>query len=85
MVALSTSDNPYSPITQYDEWESYDTLHGYNTAAYLARVVMVSPELSNEDQNFAIESAIDEIVGENLIGKATNNAVYYIKVKGEEK
>lgn len=81
MVALSTSDNPYNPITQYDEWENYDALHGYHTAEYLARIVMVSPELSVEEQNFAIESAIDEIVGENLIGKATDNAVYYIKVK----
>lgn len=85
MVALSTSDNPYSPITQFEEWQAYDSLLGYHTAEYLARVVMVSDDLCVEDQRFAIESAINEIVAENLIGKATDNAVYYIKVTDEEK
>lgn len=84
MVALSTSDNPYNPITQYEEWESFDTAQGYYTAEYLGRIVLVSSELSIDDQTFAIESAIDEIVAENLIGKATSNAVNYIKIKQEE-
>lgn len=83
VVALSTSDNPYNPITQFEEWQSFDATQGYYTAEYLGRIVLVSPDLSLEDQNFAIESAIDEIVAENLIGKATSNAVNYIKVKQE--
>lgn len=84
MVALSTSDNPYNPITQFEEWQSFDTTQGYYTAEYLGRIVLVSPDLSHEDQSFAIESAIDEIVAENLIGKATSNVVNYIKVKQEK-
>lgn len=80
-TALSTSDNPYNPFTQYEEWEAFDVLQGYNSSAYLDRIVLDSPDLSPEDQSFAIETAIDDIVAENLVGQATGNEVNYIKIK----
>lgn len=70
---ISTSDNPYDPFTQWDQWFNYDSTAGYNTPAYLARVVRSSEELSEADQSLAIEEAIDEIVRENILG-------IYIKV-----
>ena len=39
---LTTIDNPYSPFTQFDEWLEFDTLKGYNTCGYLARVAKTS-------------------------------------------
>ena len=80
IAALSTSDNPYDPFDQYEDWASYDEAQGYYSSSYLSRVVLDSNELSFEAQNFAIETAIDEIVAENLIGQATSNSVNYIKV-----
>lgn len=65
---LTTVDNPYNPFTQYDEWFAYDTLHGYNSSAFLARLVVTSDQLSDADQSLAIEYAIDEIVRENVSG-----------------
>jgi hypothetical protein len=65
---LTTVDNPYDPFTQFDEWHSFDTHAGYYTSALLARVAITSDELSDVDQDLAIEMAIDEIVSENVLG-----------------
>lgn len=64
---LTTTDNPFSPVTQYDEWLVWDMAH-HNTNALLARVVRTSPELSDTDNLLAIQDAIDEIVEENVSG-----------------
>lgn len=68
---LTTTDNPFSPVTEYDEWMSWDMAHGYWTNSLLARVIHTSPELSDADQAQAVEDAIDEIVTENVSGVHT--------------
>ncbi|MDF2800242.1 MAG: hypothetical protein K0S61_145 [Anaerocolumna sp.] len=65
---LTTIDNPFNPFIQFDEWYAYDTNKGYNTCSYLARITKTSDELSQEDEELAIELAIDEIVKFNIIG-----------------
>lgn len=68
VTMVTTKDNPYDPFTQFDQWYAYDTLQGYNTCAYLARIAKTSPELSPIDQAIAVEEAVDEIVEMNLLG-----------------
>lgn len=80
-VALSTSDNPYDPIKDYDRWAAYDHQKGYNTAEYLARIVRTTNEYGDETYTNDIERAIDEAVLLNLISW-TNEGVSYIKVTG---
>ena len=70
---LTTTDNPFSPFVQWDEWYAFDVSKGYNTCSYLARVVRGSNELSDADEDLAIENAIDEIVNLNVTGN-------YVKV-----
>lgn len=65
---LSTSDNPFNPFTDYSAWFAWDAQAGYHTGAYLARIVRTSSELSEADQDLAIEYAIDEIIHENILG-----------------
>lgn len=65
---LTTVDNPYDPFDQYQEWNAWDTSHGYHTSSFLARLTYQSYDLSEADQRKAIESAIDEIVTENVNG-----------------
>ena len=65
---LTTTDNPYNPFTHFDEWLAFDTAKGYNTCAYLARITVSSPDLTDEEDAIAIEAAIDEIVKENILG-----------------
>ncbi len=67
-VMVTTADNPYDPFTQFDQWYAFDTIQGYNTCSYLARIAKTSPELSPMDQAIAIEEAVDEIVGMNVLG-----------------
>lgn len=65
---LTTVDNPWNPHTQWDEWYAWDRAHGYHTPEYLARVAKVPMELSDADQDQAIDDAISEIVNDNVLG-----------------
>lgn len=67
-VMLTTNDNPFSPFTEFDEWLAFDEIKGYRTLNFLARVVTTSGDLSLEDQERAIDLAIDEIVENNVLG-----------------
>lgn len=65
---LTTLDNPWNPWTHWDDWYAYDEQAGYHTNSFLARVVITSDELSEADQDLAIEQAIEEIVELNPLG-----------------
>lgn len=65
---LTTTDNPYDPFTQFDDWFAFDERHGYHTCSYLARIAKPSSDLTPEDENFVISQAIDEILKYNLTG-----------------
>ena len=74
---LSTKDNPWDPFTQWMEWWTYDTSHGYHSASLLARVAVTSDDHSSFDQDLAVQEAIEEIVRENISGM-------HIKVSRED-
>jgi hypothetical protein len=65
---LTTVDNPFDPFTEFDDWLGYDQSCGYETLCYLDRIVKTSDEMSEADQDLAIEQAIDEIVAFNING-----------------
>ena len=65
---LTTVDNPYNPFTRFEEWMEFDISKGYNTSALLGRVAILSDDLSEPDQQLAIQYAIDEIVRMNVSG-----------------
>lgn len=60
--ALTTKDNPYDPFTQFAEWLMFDNLHGYCTCSYLARIANTSNYLSDQENDYEIERAINEII-----------------------
>jgi hypothetical protein len=66
---LTTIDNPHSPFDDFGAWYAYDVQSGYHTSAFLARILNDSDQLSESDQDLAIEQAIDEIIRENVNGK----------------
>ena len=82
-IALSTSDNPYDPLKDFDAWDAYDRQMGYNTCDYLARIVRTTHEYGDDNYTNDIERAIDEIVLHNVIAMAYED-VSYIKVVGPE-
>lgn len=78
---LTTTDNPYNPYTNFDEWFLYDTLNGYNSCSLLDRMLDVNDEMSDEEVNAAIEQAIDQIVLADLTDKYVK--IYPSTEKGE--
>lgn len=68
-VMITTTDNPYDPNTQFDQWLSYDLQKGYNTCSYLSRIAKTSEGLSDADNDAEIERAINEIISLDLSGK----------------
>lgn len=67
-VYITTTDNPYNPRENFDEWYAYDTRHGYNTCSYLARLAFTSSGISDEANKQELEAAIDDIIKFNLTG-----------------
>ena len=65
---LTTMDNPYNPFTHFDEWYAFDEGAGYHSSGLLARFARTSEELSDADRALAIETAIEEIISENIPG-----------------
>lgn len=68
VAMLTTSDNPWNPFTNFEDWLAFDESKGYGTLNYLARITRTSHDLSQPDQMIAINLAIDEIVAMNVLG-----------------
>ena len=63
MIALTTIDNPFNPIEQFDDWQRFDFDHDYHTNEILARFAKTSIELSDADYEEEIRNACHEIIG----------------------
>ena len=61
---LTTSDNPYNPFTQWDEWYAFDVSAGHHTCALLDRVTIDGEDLDTG----GIAYAQAEIVRFNVSG-----------------
>lgn len=59
---LTTIDNPFNPFLEWDAWRSYDEHNKYFSCNLVDRIATTSNELSEEDYQKAIESAINEII-----------------------
>ena len=75
--AISTKDNPYNPIKQFDQWLQFDLEKGYNSCSYLSRIALTSDQMSSTEEEEEIERAIDEIIQYDPLN-------IYIKVKESE-
>ena len=59
---LTTIDNPFDKMDDYDSWLDFDSDHGYYTDAYLDRIARISPSMSEIEIENEYERAIDEII-----------------------
>lgn len=62
IVMLTTVDNPWDPVDNFDSWMQFDLEKGYDSCALLAKVAKVSDQFSEEEYSDAVENAIDEII-----------------------
>lgn len=65
---ISTSDNPYNPHTEWDDWYTWD-LPRYASLALLDRTIRTSNELPRSLQHDDYADALSIIVSENVSGK----------------
>ena len=59
---LTTFDNPYDPVEQFDAWYQYDMDKRYGTCGLLDRIARTSDALTEEENDREIERAIDDII-----------------------
>ena len=59
---LSTIDNPFDPFVDFVSWFMFDIEHCYNTCSYLARIVKLEDDFTQNEINAEIERAVDEII-----------------------
>ena len=80
-VRLTTTDNKWNPFTQFPEWLAYDMAHDYGCCDYIGRVVMTADELTDEENELMMESAIDNLVA---LAIPLPNGAFYKKVRREQ-
>ena len=60
--ALSTIDNPFDPINDFDNWLMFDLDNHYYSCSLLMRFAYINNEFSDPENDHEIERAIDEII-----------------------
>ena len=61
-VMLSTSDNPFNPFDDFENWLAFDREKDYKSCELLARNANISDEMSQFEIDDEVERAIDEII-----------------------
>lgn len=84
-IALTTSDNPYNPFTEWDQWYQYDETHGYHSCSLLARIAKTSSGLPPKENETIIEAAIDSIVSMIPLNSNDSNAFYVKAIANKTK
>ena len=67
-VYLTTIDNPYDPVDEFDNWLIFDNDKGYGTLSYLGRIARTSDAMSDVENQREIERAIDDILAHDFMG-----------------
>ena len=81
---LTTTDNPYNPFLDYDEWYLYDLAKGYSTCERIAKIANTSYQVSDEINYDEIENAMDRLIEEGAFSK-DGTYVDYVKVPNPNK
>lgn len=74
--ALTTVDNPHNPFENFPKWYDSDVLLGHYTTNKLANRAMTSEELTEDENNDEMMSALDQIIADdplNLYVKVTED------------
>lgn len=82
--SITTVDNPFNPITQFDEWYAYDFRNGYHTCEVLARISNTSNELSDKENDDLLEDAYNEMIKTGTFDKEGNPVEYKVVRMNDE-
>ncbi len=62
IVAITTIDNPYDPIDDFEHWFQFDVDKGYYTSSSIARLINNKSGLTQEEIEIDTEKAIDRLI-----------------------
>lgn len=65
---ITTIDNPYSPIDDYDKWYIWDSDHGYNTTNYQARLINLPIDSLDYIMDIAIDQSLVYMIENDVFG-----------------
>ena len=74
---LTTSDNPFHPVYEEQNWRRFDEDHGYNTDAYVDRLYSWDYDLTEFENQRLVNHAIDDACRLNITGV---EGVNYVRV-----
>lgn len=80
---ITTTDNPYDPSVDWDQWYFYDLSQGYCTCERLANLARTSDELSENTNAVLLEEAIDQLVENSIAISKTGKIVGFKKLVKE--
>lgn len=61
-INITTIDNPFNPFDEFTSWFMFDIEKGYYTSSKLARLVNLTDEMTEKEENEEIERAIDRLI-----------------------
>lgn len=59
---LTTIDNPFNPVYEYQQWKRFDEDHGYFTESYMGRAAGTSIYLSDAENQRIENDTIDDAI-----------------------
>ena len=80
VLFITTTDNPFDPSTEWDQWYYYDLSQGYCTCERLAKIAKTSDELSDNVNAVLLEDAIDELVENSIAVSKSGKIVGFRKI-----
>lgn len=65
---LTTIDNPYHPVDDFEQWLDFDERHGYYTNQRIAKLAPTSRFLTDAENQRIINGAINDMIRLDDIG-----------------
>lgn len=63
---ISTEDNPFNPITDYERWMDWDQQHQYYTSEYIAS--LMDPNVDYDVHPELLDEIYEEVLRLNIMG-----------------
>ena len=61
-VSITTIDNPFNPLNDFDNWFRFDIEKGYYTCETLARLTNVTDDMTEREESEEVERGIDRLI-----------------------
>ena len=61
-ISITTIDNPFNPLDDFESWFMFDIEKGYYTCSKLARLSKMSDDMTEKEEFEEIERVIDRLI-----------------------